>query len=65
VAAGIKDLRINSGYTSAETFAYDHEIPRVQYWRIETGANITLTSLLKLLDIHKMSLEEFAKRNEL
>lgn len=61
IAAGIKNLRIKAGYTSSETFAYDHEIPRVQYWRMETGVNLTFTSLMRLLDIHKMSLEEFSK----
>ncbi|MCF8459624.1 MAG: XRE family transcriptional regulator [Flavobacteriales bacterium] len=61
VAAGIKDLRIKAGYTSLEAFAFDHEIPRVQYWRMETGANLTMMSLLKVLDIHKVHMEEFSK----
>ena len=29
------------------------------YWRVENGANITLKTLLKILDIHKLSLAEF------
>ena len=61
VALAIKNLRINAGYSSAESFAFDHDIPRVQYWRLESGANLTMASLLRLLDIHKISLEEFAK----
>lgn len=59
IANKIRELRIASGYTSAENFAYDHELNRVQYWRVENGANITLKTLLKILDIHKLSLAEF------
>jgi transcriptional regulator with XRE-family HTH domain len=59
IAQKIKQLRIAKGYTSYEQFAWDHEINRVQYWRIEKGSNITIDSLLKVLDIHKISLSEF------
>jgi transcriptional regulator with XRE-family HTH domain len=56
----LTQLRKAKGYTSYETFAYDYEIPRMQYWRIEKGkANITLKSLMKLLFIHKVSVEDF------
>jgi hypothetical protein len=59
IAKKIKQLRLDKGYTSYEQFAWDHEINRVQYWRIEKGGNITLASLLKILDIHKLSLKDF------
>ena len=53
-------LRKKKGYSSHEDFAYDYELPRVQYWRIEKGkANITIKSLCKLLTIHDLSVEEF------
>ena len=56
----LRTLRKKQGYTSAESFAYDHDLPRVHYWRIESGkVNITLKSLYKILSIHKMSIEEF------
>ncbi len=56
----LKDLRVKRGYTSHEDFAYDNDIPRVQYWRIEKGnANLTMKSLARLLAIHKMTIEEF------
>ena len=56
----LTQLRKDKGYTSHEDFAYDHEIPRGQYWRVEKGkTNLTLKSLVKLLTIHKMSVEEF------
>lgn len=59
---GIKltDLRKQKGYSSHEDFAYDYEIPRVQYWRIEKGkTNLTIKSLCRLLTIHKLTVEEF------
>lgn len=56
----LQELRKKNGYTSAENFAYDHDLPRVHYWRIEKGkVNITIKSLHKLLSIHKLSIEEF------
>lgn len=57
----IRKLRIQSGYTSYETFAFEKEINRIQYARMENGANITLKSLLKIIDIHDLTLEGFFK----
>lgn len=55
----IKELRKKAGYTSQETFAYDAEIPRALYGRYEKGSNLTIASLLKITDFHKMTLEQF------
>ena len=52
-------LRKKAGYKSYETFAFDHGMARQQYWRMEQGANITIKSLLKVLEIHKITIEEF------
>jgi len=61
IAQKIKQMRLDKGYTSYETFAWENGINRVQYWRIEKGSNITLKSLLKVLDIHKVKLSDFCK----
>ena len=61
IGAKIKDLRIRSGYTSAEIFAYEHELNRISYWRMEKGTNITMSSLFRILDIHQITLSEFFK----
>ncbi len=55
----IKELRIKAGYNSYETFALDHNLDRKQYWRMENGSNLTLRSLLKILELHNKSLKEF------
>jgi hypothetical protein len=57
----LKQLRVAKGFTSYEDFAWEHEINRVQYWRMEKGLNFTMKSLLKILDVHKLSLSDFFK----
>ena len=59
VAARLKQLRIEKGYSSYETFALDHGLDRKQYWRIESGSNITLKSLIKILALHNKELSDF------
>ena len=60
IGAKLTELRKQKGYTSHEDFAYDYEIPRVQYWRIEKGrTNLTIKSLCRLLAIHKLTIEDF------
>ena len=61
IGAHIKALRIKKGYTSAEIFAYEHNLNRISYWRMESGNNITMTSLFRILDIHRITLSEFFK----
>ena len=54
------ELRKAKGYTSHEDFALDYNLPRVQYWRLEKGkANFTIKSLVKILSIHELTVEEF------
>lgn len=59
IANKIKSLRKEKGYTSAEIFAYENGLNRVSYWRVENGFNITIKTLLKILDIHGISLRDF------
>jgi transcriptional regulator with XRE-family HTH domain len=60
IGAKLTEMRKQKGYSSHEDFAYDYDLPRVQYWRIEKGkANLTIRSLYKILSIHKVSVEEF------
>lgn len=61
IADRLKELRKKSGYTNYEDFAWDNDIGRMQYWRMEKGANFTMVTFLKILDAHKITLEEFFK----
>lgn len=57
-------LRKKKGYSSHETFALDYDLPRVQYWRLEKGkANFTIRSLVKILEIHGLTVHEFFDSN--
>lgn len=55
----LKKLRIEKGFTSYENFAYENDLSRIQYWRMEKGTNFTIKNLLKILEIHGISIEEF------
>jgi transcriptional regulator with XRE-family HTH domain len=57
----LKQLRIKSGYSDAEKFAYEHEINRSQYARYEFGTDMCISTLLKITDAHNITLHEFFK----
>ena len=60
VGASLAELREKKGYATIKEFAVRHDLPEIQYWRIERGkANLTLKSLVKILSIHKISLQDF------
>ena len=61
VGERLKDLRIQKGYTSYETFAFDHGLNRANYGRYEKGANLRVATLIKILECHNLSLDEFLK----
>lgn len=56
-------LRVKNNYRSYEDFAIKNELSRMQYWRIEKGkTNITFRSLIAILNIHNITLEDFFAR---
>ena len=55
----IKALRIKSGYTSYETFAYDHDIARAQFGRYEQGQDLRFSTLIRIISAFGMTVEEF------
>lgn len=55
----VRALRKANTSLSAEDFANEKDFDRVQYSRIESGANITMRTLLKVVDAHNMTLKEF------
>ena len=60
IGSKLVELRKEKGYTSHESFAYDHDLPRVHYWRLENGkTNLTIRSLMKILRIHNLTLRQF------
>ena len=55
----VRSLRKANTNLSAEDFANEKGFDRVQYSRIENGANITMKTLLKVVDAHNITLKEF------
>ncbi|PCJ66088.1 MAG: hypothetical protein COA58_08420 [Bacteroidetes bacterium] len=55
----LKQMRLESGYTSYETFAVDHDLSRRHYWAAEAGKQISLMYLMKILNIHKCQIDVF------
>ena len=60
VGVSLAELRVKKGYTTIKEFTQKYDLPEIQYWRMEKGkANITLKSLVKILKIHNVSLQDF------
>lgn len=59
VSSRLKQFRIERGYTNYEHLAYDIGISRSQYGRYEKGANMKLTTLLKILNFLDVSIDDF------
>lgn len=60
IGCGLTQLRTRKGYDTIKEFAHDHRLPFIQYWRIEKGkANITFKTLVTVLSIHSLSVDEF------
>lgn len=55
----VKQLRIKSGYTNYEYFAYENEISRAQYGRYERGEDLRFGTLVKIINAHGISIREF------
>ena len=60
IGTELSGLRQKKGYTTIKDFAADYDLPLIQYWRIEKGkANMTIKTLVQLLAIHRISVEDF------
>lgn len=60
VGGRLAELRMKKGFATIKNFTEYYALPSIQYWRIEKGkANITLKSLARILDIHKLNIYDF------
>lgn len=55
----LKVIRTERGYSSYDFFAWEHKLSRHTYLNMEQGKNFTMNSLIKVLDIHGITLEDF------
>ena len=61
IAERLKELRKEKGYNNYEHIAFDLGMSRSAYWRLETGANFELRTLINICRILGVSLEDFFK----
>ncbi len=61
IALRLKELRKLKGYANYEHIAFELGMSRSAYWRLETGANFELKTLIKICRLLDISLEEFFK----
>lgn len=61
IALRLKELRKSKGYSNYEHIAFELGMSRSAYWRLETGANFELKTLIKICRLLDVSLEGFFK----
>jgi transcriptional regulator with XRE-family HTH domain len=59
IAERLKQLRKLKGYKNYEHIAFELGMSRSAYWRLETGANFELKTLIKICTLLGVTLEEF------
>lgn len=59
IAKRIKELRKAKGYSNYEHIAFALEMSRSAYWRLESGVNFELKTLIKFCRLLEITLEEF------
>lgn len=62
IGEGLRKLRKERNFTSYYEAAHAMRFTPSQYWRYERGANITLSTLLAILDYHEISLQDFIEK---
>ncbi|MBD79036.1 MAG: hypothetical protein CL840_08965 [Crocinitomicaceae bacterium] len=59
VGERLRQLRISKGYSNYEHLAYELGISRSQYGRYEKGANMKMSTFIKILRFLQISFSEF------
>ncbi len=60
IGSRLAEMRERKGFSTIREFAHRYDLPEIQYWRMEKGkANITLKSLVRILSIHNVSVQDF------
>lgn len=59
IANRLKELRKAKGYKNYEHIAFELNMSRSAYWRLESGANFELKTLIRICILFKITLAEF------
>lgn len=55
----LKQLRVDAGIETQQEFCDRYNFQQKQLWRLESGENFQMTTLLRILEIHNLTLKEF------
>ncbi|HLW42473.1 MAG TPA: helix-turn-helix transcriptional regulator [Flavobacterium sp.] len=59
IAERLKALRKAKGYSNYEHIAFELGMSRSAYWRLETGVNFEIKTLIRICRLLEITLEEF------
>ncbi len=59
IADRLKEIRKEKGFSNYEHIAFELEMSRSAYWRLESGENFELKTLIKICKVLGVTLEEF------
>lgn len=59
IASRLRELRKSKGYNNYEHIAFDLGMSRSQYWKLESGSNFEMKTLIKVCRLLGVTLEEF------
>jgi transcriptional regulator with XRE-family HTH domain len=55
----LKELRKEKGYANYEHIAFELGMSRSAYWRLESGENFSIKTLVKVCKLLEITMEEF------
>ncbi|MFY9309947.1 MAG: helix-turn-helix transcriptional regulator [Bacteroidia bacterium] len=59
IADRLKQIRKEKGFTNYEHIAFELGMSRSAYWRLESGENFSLKTLIKICKLLDITLEQF------
>lgn len=59
IAVRLRELRKSKGYKNYEHIAFDLGMSRSAYWRLETGVNFELKTLIRICSLLNVTLQDF------
>ncbi len=59
ISKRLRELRIEKGFKNYEHIAFELGMSRSAYWRLESGENFEIKTLIKICSILGITLEEF------
>jgi transcriptional regulator with XRE-family HTH domain len=61
ISLRLKELRKSKGYNNYEHIAFELNMSRSAYWKLESGKNFEIKTLIKVCKLLEIKLEDFFK----